>query len=67
MDSDDGRPSRVESGPGQGSGLHPGRSSATLGELKYRFGRMEDRLRNMEECVTSKDYELRSELRKLES
>lgn len=39
----------------------------SMGELKSRFQRMEERLRNMEECVVSNDYELRRELRKLES
>jgi phage shock protein C len=35
-------------------------------ELKTRFSRLEQRLSNMEECVVSKDFELRQELRKLE-
>jgi phage shock protein C len=35
-------------------------------ELKTRFNRLEQRLSNMEECVVSKDLELRQELRKLE-
>ena len=35
-------------------------------ELRARFARMEERLRNMETCVSSGDYELRRELRKLE-
>lgn len=34
-------------------------------ELRERFTRLEQRLNNMEECVTSNDYELRRELRKL--
>lgn len=37
------------------------------GDVKTRFARMESRLRNMEECVSSKDFELRRELKKLES
>ncbi|MEW6168149.1 MAG: PspC domain-containing protein [Pseudomonadota bacterium] len=36
-------------------------------ELKVRFARLEERLRSMEACVTSGDFELRRELRKLES
>jgi phage shock protein C len=35
-------------------------------DLKSRFSRLEQRLSSMEECVTSNDYELRRELRKLE-
>lgn len=35
------------------------------GDIKARFTRLEQRLSNMEECVTSNDYELRRELRKL--
>ncbi|HVT34807.1 MAG TPA: PspC domain-containing protein [Nevskiaceae bacterium] len=36
-------------------------------DVKVRFARLEERLRGMEECVASKDFELRRELRKLES
>lgn len=45
------------------------RPGATLrsGDLKARFARLERRLSSMEECVVSKDFELRQELRKLES
>lgn len=35
-------------------------------ELRLRFRRLEERLRNMEACVTSDEFELRRELRKLE-
>lgn len=35
--------------------------------LKARFSRLEARLASMEECVSSRDFELRRELRKLES
>jgi len=38
----------------------------TSADLRRRFASMEERLSNMEECVTSNDYELRRELRKLE-
>lgn len=41
----------------------PPRSSE---DVKARFTRLEERLRNMEACVTSEDFELRRELRKLE-
>ena len=37
----------------------------TSGDVKARFTRLEQRLSSMEECVTSNDYELRRELRKL--
>lgn len=40
---------------------------ATVTDVKVRFARLEERLRSMEACVTSKDFELRRELRKLES
>lgn len=43
----------------------PVRSNPT--ELKVRFTRLEERLRNMEACVASNEFELRRELRKLES
>lgn len=35
-------------------------------EIKLRFARLEERLRNMEACVASRDFELRRELKKLE-
>mgnify|MGYP006140061917 FL=1 len=35
-------------------------------DLKARFSRLDQRLSSMEDCVTSNDYELRRELRKLE-
>lgn len=37
------------------------------GDPRARFERLEQRLRKMEECVASRDFELRRELRKLES
>lgn len=39
----------------------------TMTDVKTRFTRLEERLRNIEESVTSSDFELRRELRKLES
>lgn len=38
----------------------------TPADLKSRFARIEQRLGNVEECVVSRDFELRQELRKLE-
>lgn len=40
---------------------------ASMDDVKTRFARMEARLRGMEECVASNDFELRRELKKLES
>lgn len=42
------------------------RRPATADEVRARFSRLEQRLRNMEACVTSDEFELRRELRKLE-
>ena len=36
-------------------------------EVHARFARLDERLRNIEECVTDKEFELRRELKKLES
>lgn len=41
--------------------------SPTIADVKARFARLEERLNSMEESVTSNEYELRRELRKLES
>lgn len=46
------------------AGFGPG---SGMGDVRSRFARMEQRLRNMEACVSSKDFELRRELKKLES
>jgi phage shock protein C len=37
------------------------------GDVRTRFTRLETRLRSMEECVSSRDFELRRELKKLEA
>lgn len=50
-----------------GGTAQPAGYPASARDLKARFSRMEERLRSMEECVTSNDYDLRRELRKLES
>ncbi len=44
----------------------PPAAPPTPTELRLRFRRLEERLRNMEACVTSDEFELRRELRKLE-
>ncbi|MDB5967620.1 MAG: phage shock protein PspC [Hydrocarboniphaga sp.] len=64
-------------GGGSGSGAYASRSyggssdiggrPTTSADLKSRFSRLEQRLSSMEDCVTSNDYELRRELRKLET
>lgn len=40
---------------------------SSMGDVRSRFDRMEARLRSMEECVSSQEFELRRELRKLET
>lgn len=45
----------------------PNGGGAPAGEVRARFARLEQRLRNLEECVSSRDFELRRELRKLET
>jgi phage shock protein C len=65
MDEADARPAGSTAG---GSGTTaPFRAPPTADEVKARFSRLEGRLRNMEACVTSDEFELRRELRKLES
>ncbi|HKY91005.1 MAG TPA: PspC domain-containing protein [Nevskiaceae bacterium] len=71
MESDPGLPDdslppggvRSRSGDTTGTPATPPPNST---ELRARFARMEERLRNMESCVSSNEYELRRELRKLE-
>ena len=49
--------------PDSPSPLHP----PTPTDLKARFSKLEERLGYMEDCVTSREFELRQELRKLEA
>ena len=42
-------------------------SGFSTADLQARFDRLDARLRNMEECVTSKEFELHQEFRKLGS
>jgi phage shock protein C len=60
---DDLPPASVRSRYGDDAPRSPSPSAT---ELRARFARMEERLRSMETCVSSNDYELRRELRKLE-
>jgi phage shock protein C len=39
----------------------------SLKDVHARFARLDERLRNIEECVTDKEFELRRELKKLEA
>lgn len=45
----------------------PAPRPASREELRARFVRLEERLGRMEDCVTSREFELRQELKKLES
>ena len=50
--------------PSGGGGAARGTSSSAV---KARFARLEQRLGSMEDCVVSRDFELRQELKRLES
>jgi phage shock protein C len=57
---------------GGGDGDSPYGSSGparrpSLAEVTARFERLDNRLREIEECVTDKEFELRRELKKLEA
>jgi phage shock protein C len=59
-------------GGGGGGGSSPyGSASAprrpSLAEVQVRFERLDNRLREIEECVTDKEFELRREFKKLET
>lgn len=60
MDEDDGEPVRVRPDT-------PASQPPAAGDPRSRFERLELRLRKIEECVATRDFELRRELRKLES
>lgn len=59
--------SRPFAEPAGGGAYASSERPATMTELKSRFARLEERLGNMEECVTTNEFELRRELKKLES
>jgi phage shock protein C len=59
-------PARGAERPHRRSEPTPPAAPPTPTELRLRFRRLEERLRNMEACVTSDEFELRRELRKLE-
>lgn len=60
--------------PAEGTAMPPTPPAAAgaavavpMPELKARFARLDERLRGIEECVTDREFELRRELKKLES
>ena len=63
---DEAEPTPARSTFGAADGAAPFRAPPTADEVKARFSRLEERLRNMEACVNSDEFELRRELRKLE-
>lgn len=58
-------PSEAAAGPGE-PGAPPSRPTP-MSEIKDRFARLDDRLRQIEECVTDREFELRREFKKLEA
>jgi phage shock protein C len=50
-----------------GPAASPTARTPTMSEVHTRFARLDQRLRNIEECVTDREFELRRELKKLES
>ena len=53
--------------PSHGGGSPGAARRPTLAEVQVRFERLDNRLREIEECVTDKEFELRRELKKLEA
>jgi len=45
----------------------PTRPAPSMGDIKSRFARLDERLQNIEECVTDREFDLRRELKKLET
>ncbi|MGH8541134.1 MAG: PspC domain-containing protein [Stenotrophobium sp.] len=60
-------PADASPAPGPAPSRPAGSANMSDSQLKARFSRLEERLAGMEECVVSKDFELRRELRKLET
>lgn len=58
-------PSEAAASPGE-PGAPPARPTP-MSEIKDRFARLDERLRQVEECVTDREFELRREFRKLEA
>jgi phage shock protein C len=53
--------------PASGAGGEPGSRGATAPEVHERFARLDARLQRIEECVADREFELRRELKKLET
>jgi phage shock protein C len=51
---------------GPGAAAAPVRAPR-MGDIHARFSKLDQRLRNIEECVTDREFELRRELKKLET
>ncbi|MFA5937918.1 MAG: PspC domain-containing protein [Sinimarinibacterium sp.] len=68
MEPADGDSRRAATVEPCGTGTHrsSGETGASTTDIKARFTRLEERLRNMEACVTNDEFELRRELKKLE-
>ena len=64
---DEVAPAYADTRPYAPSSPRSDNSSSRTADARARFARLEERLRNMEECVSSKEFELRQELRRLES
>jgi phage shock protein C len=62
-----GVPPAASAGAAPGAGPAPSGASVPMPELKARFAKLDERLRDIEECVTDKEFELRRELKKLEA
>lgn len=57
----------ASAGAAHSAGPAPAGASVPMPELKARFARLDERLRDIEECVTDREFELRRELKKLEA
>lgn len=65
--ANDRRPPQTPYAPRSSGSYSSASMAASPTELRARFARLEARLANMEDCVTSNEYDLRREFRKLES
>lgn len=66
MEPEGGRPSVRAAESTYESGASTSTRTTTMSDLKSRFSGLEQRLGYMEDCVTTKEFELRQELNKLE-
>ena len=63
----DPKPEGLYMGSSQAGAGPYGARPVNLTEVKARFAKLDERLRLIEECVTSDEFELRQEFKKLES